>query len=100
MAANCVLADDNAVGFHLPPRAKQIIFLFMHGGPSHINLFDYKPKLAKLDGESLPFDERKVQFAKRGAIMAPPWEFRQIALIAGGDKQPGLDRDGGFFGKG
>ena len=78
LAANCILADDNASGFHLPPRARRIIFLFMHGGPSHIDLFDHKPRLAELNGKPLPFEERKVQFAKRGAIMAPPWELRQV----------------------
>ncbi|HAM72826.1 MAG TPA: DUF1501 domain-containing protein, partial [Verrucomicrobiales bacterium] len=30
---------------HFPARAKRIIFLFMHGGPSHVDTFDYKPKL-------------------------------------------------------
>ena len=33
-----------------PARAKRVIFLFMHGGPSHVDLFDPKPKLKEYDG--------------------------------------------------
>src|SRR5438874_4957988 len=40
---------------HHPARAKRIIFLFMHGGPSQVDTFDYKPRLAKDDGKELPF---------------------------------------------
>jgi hypothetical protein len=36
------------------PRAKRVIYLFMSGGPSHIDLFDYKPELKKLHGTELP----------------------------------------------
>ncbi|MCO8124473.1 DUF1501 domain-containing protein [Stieleria sp. TO1_6] len=39
---------------HFPPRAKRIIWLFMHGGPSHVDLFDPKPDLVKYAGKSLP----------------------------------------------
>src|SRR5262249_29028889 len=39
---------------HLPARAKSVIFLFMEGGPSHIDLFDPKPKLNELAGKPLP----------------------------------------------
>ena len=37
-----------------PVNAKRSIDLFMHGGPSQIDLFDYKPKLKELDGQELP----------------------------------------------
>jgi hypothetical protein len=40
---------------HFKPRAKRVIFLFMAGGPSHLDLFDYKPRLAKAHGDKLPF---------------------------------------------
>ena len=40
---------------HHAPRAKRVIFLFMHGGPSHVDTFDFKPKLQKDDGKPLPF---------------------------------------------
>jgi hypothetical protein len=39
---------------HLPPRVKRVIFLCMAGGPSHLETFDYKPELAKLDGKPMP----------------------------------------------
>jgi hypothetical protein len=39
---------------HHPPKAKRVIFLYMSGGPSHLETFDYKPKLAELDGKPMP----------------------------------------------
>src|SRR5688572_25172288 len=39
---------------HVAPKAKRIIFLFMSGGPSQLDLFDPKPKLAELSGEPMP----------------------------------------------
>ena len=39
---------------HFPARAKRVIYLFMAGGPSHIELFDNKPELAKWDGKLPP----------------------------------------------
>jgi len=39
---------------HHPPRAKRVIFLYMAGGPSHLETFDYKPQLAKLHGQPMP----------------------------------------------
>ena len=39
---------------HFPPRAKQVIFLFMNGGPSHVDTFDYKPALKEQEGKSGP----------------------------------------------
>ncbi|MFO0868800.1 MAG: DUF1501 domain-containing protein [Pirellulales bacterium] len=39
---------------HFPPRAKSVIFLFMAGGPSQLEMFDYKPKLAELSGQPIP----------------------------------------------
>src|SRR3954466_3010289 len=40
--------------FHFPPRAKRVIWLSMAGGPSHLETFDYKPKLAELHGKPMP----------------------------------------------
>ena len=63
------------------PRAKRVIFIFMQGGPSHVDTFDYKPLLEKHDGEKLDFkDARKL--AKTGmsgqeTVMKSPWRFRQ-----------------------
>ena len=39
---------------HFDPKAKRIIFLFMAGAPSHLELFDYKPQLAKFNGTLPP----------------------------------------------
>ncbi len=39
---------------HFPPRAKNVIYLFMAGGPSQLDLFDYKPKLVELNGQEIP----------------------------------------------
>ena len=39
---------------HFPPKAKRVIFLYQAGGPSHLETFDPKPKLAELDGKPMP----------------------------------------------
>ena len=46
---------------HFEPKAKRIIYLFMAGGPSQLDLFDYKPLLNKMNGEDLPESVRKGQ---------------------------------------
>lgn len=82
LALNALLSERAGAAAQLPAqfpaRAKRVIFLFMHGGPSHIDLFDYKPKLEEYNGKPLPFAERKVQFSKRGNLMKPPWKLRQV----------------------
>jgi len=60
---------------HFPPKAKQVIFLFMHGGVSHVDTFDPKPKLTEMDGKPLPF-ETPLQFAATGNLLKSPWKFR------------------------
>ncbi len=47
--------------FHFAPKAKRVIYLFMSGGPSHLDLFDYKPKLKDLNGTELPASVRMGQ---------------------------------------
>ena len=61
---------------HFESKAKNVIFLFLHGGLSHIDSFDPKPKLTELDGKPLPFD-RPIQFAETGNLMKSPWAFKQ-----------------------
>lgn len=83
LAFNALLSRSTLAGAgvnfpHNFARAKRVIFLFMHGGPSHVDLFDYKPKLFSQNGKPLPFPERSVQFAARGNILAPPWKLRQV----------------------
>ena len=66
---------ENFARHHFPPRAKRVIFLFMKGGPSHMDTFDFKPQLQKDDGKDLPFDKPRVQFAATGKLLASPWKF-------------------------
>lgn len=56
-------------------RAKRIIFLFMSGGPSHVDLFDPKPSLARDNGKPLPFEKPKLERTKTGNLLGSPWKF-------------------------
>jgi hypothetical protein len=65
---------------HFAAKAKAVIFLFMVGGPSHIETFDPKPALDKLHGQKLPpsFGEIKSQFLKPGTpILGSQWQFKK-----------------------
>lgn len=62
---------------HFTPKAKRVIFLFMHGGPSHMDTFDYKPQLQKDSGKPLPFDKPRVFSAATGNLLGSPWKFKQ-----------------------
>ncbi len=65
---------------HHAPKAKSVIFLFMEGGPSHIDLFDPKPKLKDLHGQPMPASYGKLITAMgtgNNAIMASKREFKQ-----------------------
>lgn len=62
---------------HFPARAKRVIFLFMHGGPSQVDTFDYKPLLKRDHGKPLPFAARKVVSSETFGLMQSPWEFKQ-----------------------
>ena len=53
---------------HFPAKAKRVIFMFMQGGPSHVDTFDYKPELKDLHG--------KTTAGRKGKMMASPWEFK------------------------
>jgi hypothetical protein len=60
---------------HHVARAKRIIFLYMPGGPSHVDLFDPKPRLIADNGKSLPFEKPKLERTKTGNLLASPWKF-------------------------
>ena len=62
---------------HFPPRVKRVLFVFMHGGPSHVDTFDYKPELIRLHGQPLPIPKPRIQFAQTGNLLKSPWEFKQ-----------------------
>ena len=59
------------------PRATRVIFLFMHGGPSQVDLLDHKPSLAKYDGKPLPFVKPRVVSSQTGNLLGSPFEFQQ-----------------------
>jgi hypothetical protein len=62
---------------HFAPRARRVLFLFMHGGPSQIDTFDYKPCLRRDDGKPLPFAKPRVVSSPTGNLLRSPWEFRR-----------------------
>jgi hypothetical protein len=61
---------------HFKARAKRVIFLFMHGGPSQVDTFDHKPELKKHDGKPFPGKKPRVQFAATDNLLASLWEFK------------------------
>ncbi len=62
---------------HFAPRAKRIIFLFMHGGPSHVDTFDYKPLLQRDDGKPVPPGKPGVLFGPGGNLLRSPYRFER-----------------------
>ena len=60
----------------LPARAKRVIFLFMKGGPSHLDTFDPKPLLDRDDGKPFPGAKPRVTFAATGELLKSPWKFQ------------------------
>ena len=60
-----------------PAKAKRVIFVFMHGGPSQVDTFDPKPLLTRDHGKPLPFAKPRVQFAATGNLLKSPWEFKK-----------------------
>ncbi|MDA0660386.1 MAG: DUF1501 domain-containing protein [Planctomycetota bacterium] len=75
LASVCAAADAGNARSVLPVRAKRVIFLFMSGGPSHLDLFDPKPTLARLNGEPLPFEKPKLERTKTGNLVASRYKF-------------------------
>jgi len=79
-------AQENAFNHltHFAPKAKRVVYLFQSGGPSHLELLDYKPKLKKFHGTELPDSIRQGQRLtgmtsgqKSFPIIAPKFEFNQ-----------------------
>ena len=67
--------------FHHRPKAKRVIFIFMAGGVSHLDSFDYKESLVKHDGKMMRFDDARTLAKTRKIInhrvMKPLWEFKK-----------------------
>jgi len=71
---------------HFAPKAKRVIYLFMHGGPSQLDLFDHKPDLRRRHGEELPASLRGTQrLTHTEAINHDP----AVTLLQTGHQQPG-----------
>ncbi len=64
---------------HFPAKAKAVIWLFINGGPSHVDTWDYKPKLEELDGKPTDGLDPETGFFKNavGPLMKSPFKFRQ-----------------------
>jgi len=86
LALSALLADEAraergdglaAKAPHFTPRAKRVIFLFMHGGPSQVDTFDYKPLLQRDHGKPLPFAKPRVVSSETGNLLQSPWKFAQ-----------------------
>src|SRR5688572_27706317 len=65
-------------GLHHPAKVRRVIQLFMNGGASQMDTFDYKPELIRLNGQMLGPKEKPEGFtAEVGAVMKSPFEFKQ-----------------------
>lgn len=62
---------------HFQPKAKNVVFLFMDGGPSQVDTFDPKPRLAREHGQPIKLKVPPTQFNNVGTVMQSPWAFRQ-----------------------
>ena len=63
---------------HFAPKAKSVIFLFMYGGPSHIDTFDYKPSMYGMDGKTVDVKTfGRGGHKNQGRIVEPKWKFKQ-----------------------
>ncbi|HLW67170.1 MAG TPA: DUF1501 domain-containing protein [Gemmataceae bacterium] len=83
VALASLLSDEGRAADHPPchfaPKVRNIIFLYMDGGPSQIDTFDYKPMLEKYHGRDphSVFKVEPTQFDNVGKVLASPWKFKQ-----------------------
>ena len=70
------LASRGEVPMHFAPKAKRVIHLFMNGGPSHVDTFDYKPELNKFAGKTAPTGQLKTE-RPTGHVLGSPFQFQQ-----------------------
>jgi hypothetical protein len=72
------LAAPRKPGTHFAPKAKSIIMIFLPGGISHVDTFDYKPALIKHHGQQTRGENTITPFfGKPGTVMKSPWDFKQ-----------------------
>ena len=81
VALSALLAEEEARAspLHHTARARNVIFLFLDGGPSQVDTFDHKPLLEKYHGRDphTVFQVEPTQFNNVGKVMASPWKFRR-----------------------
>ncbi len=79
LALNGLLARQSAAATHFPAKAKNIIFCFMDGGPSHVDTFDYKPMLKKHEGKPIGAGavSKRSQSSAERVWLGSPWAFKQ-----------------------
>jgi hypothetical protein len=84
LGRECQAESRGAVPTHFAPKAKRVVYLFQSGGPSHLELLDYKPKLKELHGSELPDSIRQGQRLtgmtsgqKSFPVIAPKFGFHQ-----------------------
>jgi hypothetical protein len=81
MAADGITAFKNPLAPkppHYAPKAKRVIFLYMYGGPSHIDTFDYKPSMTGMDNKTIDVKTfGRGGHKSRGRIVEPRWDFHQ-----------------------
>jgi hypothetical protein len=98
LAGQAALSESAMAGAppapHFPPRAKRIIFLFMWGGPSHVDLFDPKPRLNSEAGKPLAGQSVGSDRGELGTILGSPFQFAQHG--EGGSSPTWLDTQTGF----
>lgn len=86
-ALQAMLADEaraenaKALGLkgfpNFAPKAKRVIFVFLHGGPSQVDTFDPKPLLTRDHGKPYSGPRPRVVFAQTGNLLKSPWEFKK-----------------------
>jgi hypothetical protein len=87
VALTALLGDRGTSGFlsmwpkarspHFEPKARNVIFLYMDGGPSQMDTFDPKPRLAKEHGQPIKVKVEPTQFNNVGTVLQSPWKFNQ-----------------------
>src|SRR5262249_59868325 len=73
---------------HFTPKARSVIFLFMDGGPSQMDTFDPKPRLAREHGQPIKVQVQPTQFNNVGTVLASPWRSKQNRPRSGGGSGP------------
>jgi hypothetical protein len=79
-ATSAASAPLNPLAVKAPPypaRARRVIFLFMSGGPSHVDTFDPKPRLDRDNGKPLPFAKPHLERTKTGNLLRSPFKFKK-----------------------